>query len=84
MKHVQAWKPVASTIHSAVYAMFFVKNRFTKLPENPPKYLKYEKKELYSFPLGPRVNRVNTWGGVVGGLDEPIAPCPKLIVIEEK
>ena len=41
MKHVQAWKPVASTIHSAVYAMFFVKNRFTKLPENPPKYLKH-------------------------------------------
>ena len=41
MKHVQAWKPVASTIHSAVYAMFFVKNRFTKLPENPPNYLKY-------------------------------------------
>ena len=39
MKHVQAWKPVASTIHSAMYAMFFVKNRFTKLPENPPKYL---------------------------------------------
>ena len=26
MKHVQAWQPVASTIQSAVYAMFFVKN----------------------------------------------------------
>ena len=39
MKHVQAWQPVASTIQSAVYAMFFVKNRFTKLPEYPPNLL---------------------------------------------